>query len=68
MAITQEAYTSSERMGGKWWVVHVSIFLIKCNVIVQEVAAMLLNLKIVDGFDIVDYSGYRNPDILKGRI
>ncbi|MED3554271.1 DUF4258 domain-containing protein [Cytobacillus praedii] len=37
----------------------------KRNISVQEVAATLLNGKIVEGFDIGDYSAYRNPDIFR---
>ncbi|MGN7403065.1 DUF4258 domain-containing protein [Cytobacillus praedii] len=37
----------------------------KRNISVQEVAATLLNGKIVEGYDIGDYFGYRNPDIFR---
>ncbi|MED3576111.1 DUF4258 domain-containing protein [Cytobacillus praedii] len=37
----------------------------KRNISVQEVAATLLNGKIVEGYDIGDYSGYRNPNIFR---
>lgn len=35
------------------------------NISIQEVAATLLNGKIVEGYDIGDYPRYRNPDILR---
>lgn len=37
----------------------------KRNISVQEVAATLLNGKIVEGYDIGNYFGYRNPDIFR---